>query len=899
MLPLRFSAGFPTAMLFAGRDGRRMFAAFISGWTAVALLASCGGGGGASTPPPPTYALGGTVSGLLVNGLVLSNGGALLTVNAGATSFSFGSILNPGSSYAVTLQTVPSGLTCSIANSAGVAGTANVNNVVVTCSDKSYALGGIVSGLNATGLVLVNGADSLAVSAGATRFSMPAQVAFGSSYSVVVGAQPTGASCSISNGSGTMPAGNVNGIVVACSDQPYTLGGTVSGLNGSGLVLANGSDSLSIAANATSFTMPSAVAYASSYAVTVAVQPTGLTCSVSNGAGTMPAANVNSVSVTCSDKSYSLGGTVSGLNGTGLVLANGTDSVVVPLNATSFTLPTLVAYGSAYAVTIATQPTGLTCSVSSGSGTMPAANVVNVAVTCADRSYTLGGVITGLTASGLILSDGIDTLTVAANAAQFSMPTGVAYTSYYTVTVNIQPAGLNCTVGNGSGTMPAANVSSVQVNCELDWIWESGVTTPESIGVYGAKGVAASTNVPGARFAAVSWTDTSGNLWMFGGNGYNATSTPNLLNDLWTYNVSTNQWTWVSGFDTPNLIGIYGIQGVEAPSNVPGPRSDSVSWNDGGGGFWLFGGIGYDSAGTYGPLNDLWRFRTSTNQWTWVSGSNVVGAMGVYGVQGVPASTNVPGARIDALAWTDSGGNLWLFGGNGNSSINSAYLNDLWKFSPTTGQWSWMSGSATADAVTVYGTQGLGSPANGPGARQNSISWVDATGDLWLFGGVGIDAYGAFGVFNDLWMYSPSTGEWTWVGGSNLDGQSSVYGIQGSASASNVPGARNSSISWNDGAGGFWLFGGYGFPTSGGGGDINDLWRYTPTDGQWTWVGGSNAIGANGVYGTKSSAAATNIPGARTGAVSWTDRSGHLWLFGGNGYDATGMPGRLNDLWKH
>jgi hypothetical protein len=45
-------------------------------------------------------------------------------------------------------------------------------------------------------------------------------------------------------------------------------------------------------------------------------------------------------------------------------------------------------------------------------------------------------------------------------------------------------------------------------------------------------------------------------------------------------------------------------------------------------------------------------------------------------------------------------------------------------------------------------------------------------------------------------------------------------------------------------------------------------------------------------------AAPTNVPGARFGAVNWTDASGNLWLFGGNGPDAAGTFGYLNGLWR-
>jgi hypothetical protein len=35
--------------------------------------------------------------------------------------------------------------------------------------------------------------------------------------------------------------------------------------------------------------------------------------------------------------------------------------------------------------------------------------------------------------------------------------------------------------------------------------------------VYGIKGVASSSNIPGGRHSSAKWTDSNNNLWMFGG----------------------------------------------------------------------------------------------------------------------------------------------------------------------------------------------------------------------------------------------------------------------------------------------------------------------------------------------------------------------------------------------
>ncbi len=95
----------------------------------------------------------------------------------------------------------------------------------------TYSIGGTVSGLTGTGLVLQdNGGNNLTVSANATSFTFATPVASGGAYSVTVLTQPAGQSCAVTNGSGTATA-NVTNVSVACS-QEYTIGGPVLGLSG-------------------------------------------------------------------------------------------------------------------------------------------------------------------------------------------------------------------------------------------------------------------------------------------------------------------------------------------------------------------------------------------------------------------------------------------------------------------------------------------------------------------------------------------------------------------------------------------------------------------------------------------------------------------------------------------
>jgi N-acetylneuraminic acid mutarotase len=508
--------------------------------------------------------------------------------------------------------------------------------------------------------------------------------------------------------------------------------------------------------------------------------------------------------------------------------------------------------------------------------------------------FTVSVTVVNLAGSGggLVLQDNSnDTLPVNANGT-FMFTDTVSSGSAYNITISAQPANPTqiCGVVNGSG-IANANVT-VQVNCgHNEWAWTNGPDTVSGAGVYGNLGVPAATNNPGARQAPLTEVDASGTLWLFGGFGFDSTGARLPLNDLWKY--SAGQWTWMGGSSVGNQIGNYGVLGTPASTNIPGARSSAVGWIDASGDFWLFGGLGLDSLGNQGTLNDLWKY--SAGEWTWIGGSNLFDQQGTYNTQGVAAAPNVPPSRRGAISWADSAGHFWLFGGiNFNVDDTNGLLNDLWRYS--NGEWTWMSGSNLTNQHAVYGTQGMGAPGNVPGARVFSVSWIDASGNLWLFGGSGETSSGPSNeLLNDLWKYS--NGQWTWVSGSSGALQSGVYGTQGTPAPGNVPGARQNPVGWADTSGNFWVFGGNGPDSAGNQGLLNDLWKYS--SGEWTWMAGANVINQNGIYGTQGALDPGNIPGARLSAVGWIDASGNLWLFGGYGVPATGTERDLNDLWMY
>jgi len=328
----------------------------------------------------------------------------------------------------------------------------------------TYSVGGSVSGLSGSVVLQDNGGDNLTVTANGS-FTFATQLASGAAYNVSVKTNPAGQTCTVANGSGTVASANITSVAVSCTTNPkYSVGGTVSGLSGTAVLQDNGGDNLTVTANG-SFTFATQLASGAAYKVTVKTNPTGQTCTVSNGTGSIGSANITNVAVTCTTiPTYSVGGTVSGLSGTVVLQDNGGDNLTVTANG-SFTFATQLASGAAYKVTVKTNPTGQTCTVANGSGTIGSANITNVAVTCTTTppsTYSVGGTVSGLSGAVVLQDNGGDNLTVTANGS-FTFATQLATGAAYNVTVQTNPAAQTCSVSNGSGAVGSANITNVAV----------------------------------------------------------------------------------------------------------------------------------------------------------------------------------------------------------------------------------------------------------------------------------------------------------------------------------------------------------------------------------------------------------------------------------------------------
>ena len=290
---------------------------------------------------------------------------------------------------------------------------------------------------------------------------------------------------------------------------------------------------------------------------------------------------------------------------------------------------------------------------------------------------------------------------------------------------------------------------------EMSDLWKYDITSNEwtCMGLYsynanhGTKGVAASSNSPGARDEFNSaWTSDAGDLWIFGGQGGLL-----MFGDFWKYEMSTGNMIWMEGDSASGIIlPTYGSLGIFDSTNSPGSRTVYCHWKDANNKFWIYGG-GNPYTNIY---SDLWQFDPVLNEWAWMGGDTSAYYAGTFITECDTGNINHPRCATENRAcWIDHAGRMWKMGG----AINSSYerTNDLWVYNPSEDKWIWASGSDATNQNPVYGTQGISDPANVPGTAMGSVGWTDQQCHLWYFGGFGEGTF-TF-AYNAMWRYVPDS----------------------------------------------------------------------------------------------------------------------------------------------
>ena len=411
-----------------------------------------------------TYPLGGVVTGLVTGNITITNAVNVDVISVRNGNYLFDQNIAYAGNYNVTVAS-PNGLSCSVANGNAVMAVGGEFNVYIACSPKLYTLGGTISGLvSNTNVALTDGNDTIATSNG--NFTFPTSVAYNSNFSVGI-TNPNGQNCVFTGNSnvGVMPPNDDTNILITCTSNVYTLGGTIRGLlTNTNVTLSDGNDTLNRPSG--SYTFPTSLPYARAYSITIS-NPNGQTCAFNPntaGNGNMPAASVSNANVVCTTNTYPLGGAVSGLISGNVTLTNTANSDTISVNNGNYLFDQNVAYTGNYNV-IATPQAGIACSVANGNAVMAVGGEFNVYVTCVATNHTLGGSISGLvTNTNITLRNGNDT--IATTNGNFTFPTGVATNSNFNVSL-ANPNGQTCVFASNSnaGVMPAVNDMNVLVTC--------------------------------------------------------------------------------------------------------------------------------------------------------------------------------------------------------------------------------------------------------------------------------------------------------------------------------------------------------------------------------------------------------------------------------------------------
>ncbi len=199
------------------------------------------------------------------------------------------------------------------------------------------------------------------------------------------------------------------------------------------------------------------------------------------------------------------------------------------------------------------------------------------------------------------------------------------------------------------------------------------------------------------------WDANNDLFYVFGG----VDGAGNLLNDLWSYNPVTGQWTLVSSANATN--------GTCDNGTWPAPRMNAAMvWDSAHRQILLYGGIGANNR----FLGDLWSYAPSASASNWTP---------------IACSGNGPGERAANAVW--NGSQMLLVGGMDKYGP----LADVWSYTPNSGSaGSW---------------QRLGDFPAGPRASQTLV-WDATDSQLFAFGGLDLSGQQR----NDFYSYSAGAG---------------------------------------------------------------------------------------------------------------------------------------------
>jgi hypothetical protein len=437
-------------------------------------------------------------------------------------------------------------------------------------SATTYTLGVKTTGLVGTLVVTDSQSDTLTFTTNETQ-NFATAYASGATYSVTIKTQPATQTCTLgSNASGTITK---NTTVTATCKTNYTISVAVTGLTGTLVVKDNKSVDLTFTTNNTQ-TFSNLYTSGSTYTVSVKTQPAKQTCTLSSNASGTITSNIT-VTATCVP-TYTISVAVSGLSGT-LVVEDSLASSLTFTKSGTKAFSKAYASGSAYSVTIETQPAGQTCTLgSNASGTIT--SNITVDATCVSSSgSTLSVSVSGLSGTVVLQDDQGATLTFTSNKTQTFSNT-YASGATYTVSVTSQPADQSCiptystaTINSNTtimatcatGATRALGTVSNATSIACQGSIKNGVCQQVTVSCPGVPDLYAyvKTNTPtGTSLGTVTYSTGTNGISLYDSVfTYGSTAVQNVLNAGYT----TVQISWGSPFNSTQVDGwVYGPGGV-------------------------------------------------------------------------------------------------------------------------------------------------------------------------------------------------------------------------------------------------------------------------------------------------------------------------------------------------
>lgn len=328
------------------------------------------------------------------------------------------------------------------------------------------------------------------------------------------------------------------------------------------------------------------------------------------------------------------------------------------------------------------------------------------------------------------------------------------------------------------------------------------------------------------------------------------------------------------------------VDSTSTDLNIPHPRMDAVTWADGKGNVYVFGGRGTDEEKNVGSLNDLWIWNTQEESWEYVTGERKISK------KNLNEFIETPSNRQGAISWVDSKGNFYLFGGNTDGQGTN--LNDFWQFDIKNRKW------LNLNKVQSYNNKNPNVEKGKltelyPGSRSYAASWADRKGNLWLFGGLVFDEnIRESNTLNDLWKFDISKRKWQWVSGETTNEANNNENTE----SRNEPASRSHTAYWLDEENDrLWIYGGFS-STSHESPNKSDMWYFDLK--KEVWVKQEDFINEEKedfIFPANVFLKQVN-PGNRVSPIFWKGRDGTFWLFGGQVVSFNGKIEVDPSLWQ-